>query len=52
MNKRVRSALNSCISVVLALLLSFVVIGVLLLWQGYDPPRPSWRCLRAPLWEN
>ena len=39
MNKRVRSALNSCISVVLALLLSFAVIGVLLLWQGYDPAK-------------
>lgn len=37
MNKRVRSALNSCISVALALLLAFAVIGVLLVWQGYNP---------------
>ena len=37
MNKRVRSVLNSLISVVLALVLAFVVIGILLMWRGYDP---------------
>lgn len=37
MNNRVRSALNGVISVVLALLLAFVLIGLLLVWRGYDP---------------
>lgn len=37
MNKRVRSALNSLISVILALLLAFAVIGILLVWRGYNP---------------
>ncbi|MCI8478810.1 MAG: ABC transporter permease [Oscillospiraceae bacterium] len=37
MNQRVRAALNSIISIVLALLLAFLVIGILLVWQNYNP---------------
>lgn len=37
MNKRARAMVNYLISIVIALLLAFAIIGALLLWQGVDP---------------
>ena len=34
MNKRARAMVNYLISIVIALLLAFAIIGALLLWQG------------------
>lgn len=37
MNKAMRSAINTFLAVVLALIFAFVLMAFLLLWQGYNP---------------